>query len=107
MPTFRVPTMALAILCLSACAGDDAGTALRAPDFVEGSRKENLDFLPIGVAAPPRPTRARSAESLRSLEADLEGARSANQARGRAATGAAKGVGTGGAAVPAATSVPD
>ncbi|MDR7036772.1 hypothetical protein J2X36_001514 [Methylobacterium sp. BE186] len=64
------------------------------PDFVAQSRTGG-DYLPVGVSAPRRPARAKSAESQKALEAELEGARNRNEARGRAAEGAAKGAGKG------------
>lgn len=61
-----------------------------APDFVANSRKGGGDFLPVGVSAPQRPIRAKSTEGQKALESELEGARSRNEAKGRAAEGAAK-----------------
>ncbi|WP_236960173.1 hypothetical protein [Methylobacterium durans] len=66
-----------------------------APDFVAQSRTSG-DYLPVGISAPVRPVRAKSAESQKALEAELEGARNRNEARGRAAQGAARGTGTSG-----------
>lgn len=63
--------------------------AVPAPDFVAGSRRPEADFMPVGESA-PRPARARSAEGLKALQSELEGARSRNEARGRAAEGAAR-----------------
>ncbi len=45
----------------------------------------------VGVDAPRRATRAKSAEGQKTLEAELEGARGRNEARGRAAESAGKG----------------
>lgn len=56
-----------------------------APDFVAGSRPAGLDYLPVGVSAPPRESRARSADSVKSLEAELVASRGRNEARGREA----------------------
>ncbi len=60
-----------------------------APDFVESSRREGLGYMPVGTDAPKPANRPRTAESRRALEAELEGARSRNEARGRAAGTAA------------------
>lgn len=65
------------------------------PDFVEKSRRQGAGYLPVGEDAPKRPNRARSAEGQKALEAELEGARGRNEARGRAAASAAKGAGQG------------
>ncbi|WP_279593143.1 MULTISPECIES: hypothetical protein [unclassified Methylobacterium] len=62
-----------------------------APDFVANSRpKGGTEFMPVGVSAPARPVRAKSAESQKALEAELEGARGRNESRGRAAESAGK-----------------
>lgn len=66
-----------------------------APDFVESSRRTGRTYMPVGQDEPKRAIRARSSEAQRSLEADLEGARTRNEARGRTAEGAAKGIAKG------------
>lgn len=87
---------------LAACSGDvvrslasDAGYGPRkvaAPDFVAESRsKEQPDFMPVGVDAPKRSVRAKSVTGQKALEAELEGARGRNEARGRAAASAGQG----------------
>jgi hypothetical protein len=60
---------------------------IAAPDFVAESRKPGGEFLPVGVSAPQRPIRAKSTEGQKALESELEGARSRNEAKGRAAEG--------------------
>ncbi|KMO20966.1 hypothetical protein [Methylobacterium platani] len=54
-----------------------------APDFVVQSRRGNGDFLPVGVSAPPRETRAKSAAGVQQLEAELDASRQRNEAKGR------------------------
>ncbi|MCJ2011376.1 hypothetical protein [Methylobacterium sp. J-076] len=92
---------------LAGCSGDavrtlaaDAGYGPRkvdAPDFVTSSRpKETPDFMAVGVDAPRRTIRPKTAEGQRALESELEGARGRNVARGHAAESAGKGVGKGG-----------
>ena len=87
---------------LAGCSGDvvrslasDAGygpKVVAAPDFVTESRsKDKADFMPVGVDAPKRPVRAKSATGQKDLEAELEGARGRNEARGRAAASAGQG----------------
>ena len=87
---------------LGACSGDvvrslasDAGYGPRvvaAPDFVTDTRsKAQPDFMPVGVDAPKRPIRAKSVTGQKALEAELEGARGRNEARGRAAESAGRG----------------
>ncbi|AYO85247.1 hypothetical protein [Methylobacterium brachiatum] len=98
----RLLVVALLAAPLAACSGDavrtlatDAGYGPRvvaAPDFVTESRsKEPPAFMPVGVDAPKRPVRAKSAEGQKALEAELEGARGRNQSRGRAAESAGRG----------------
>lgn len=65
-----------------------------APEFVAGSRKADAGFMPVGESA-PKTFRARNSEGLKALQAELEGARSRNEARGRAADGAARATGQG------------
>ncbi|KQO71836.1 hypothetical protein ASF22_14590 [Methylobacterium sp. Leaf87] len=61
-----------------------------APAFVAESRKPGGDFLPVGVSAPARTIRAKSAEGTKALEAELEGARGRNEAQGRSAESAGR-----------------
>lgn len=65
-----------------------------APDFVAASRKPDAGYMPVGESA-PRPPRPRNAEGLKALQSELEGARSRNEAKGRAAESAAKATGQG------------
>ena len=94
------------VAALGACSGDtvrtlatDAGYGPRkvdAPDFVTSTRpKDTPDFMAVGVDAPKRTVRAKSAEGQKALESELENARGRNVARGRAAESAAKGVAKG------------
>jgi hypothetical protein len=98
----RVVGLALLVGALGACSGDvvrslasDAGYGPRvvaAPDFVTDTRsKAQPDFMPVGVDAPKRPVRAKSVTGQKALEAELEGARGRNEARGRAAESAGRG----------------
>ncbi|MGX5774659.1 hypothetical protein [Methylorubrum zatmanii] len=64
--------------------------AVDAPDFVAKSRKSDADYMPVGESAPRRAVRARNAAGQSALQAELEGARSRNEVKGRAAEGAAK-----------------
>jgi len=106
-----VPRVSLVLLtvastvALGGCSSDvnpikaafvDAGygpRAVKAPDFVETSRRADIGYMPVGEDAARRPVRARSAEGQRALAAELEGARTRNEARGRAAEGAGKNAG--------------
>ncbi len=54
-----------------------------APDFVRETRREAGGFLPVGVSAPPRETRAKSAAGVKALEAELDASRQRNEAKGR------------------------
>lgn len=109
----RIPRFASALVLLTlagGCAGDgnlvrdavvSAGygpRSIEAPEFVASSRRPGGDYLPVGVSAPPRPIRAKSAEGRRALEDELDGIRSRNEARGRAADEAGRTIGKGSAA---------
>jgi len=94
--------LALLASPLAACSGDvvrslasDAGYGPRvvaAPDFVAETRSPAApDYMPVGVDAPKRPIRAKSITGQKALEAELEGARGRNAARGRAAASAGQG----------------
>ncbi|MCJ2037212.1 hypothetical protein [Methylobacterium sp. J-068] len=85
-----------AIGLLGGCSGDlnpmriaygtgEAGPPAKAPDFVAQSRRSDGDFMPVGVSAPARPIRAKSAEGTKALEDELLAARGRNEARGRSA----------------------
>lgn len=81
---------------LGACAGDvnpvrdtfvGAGIGAKpraAPAFIERSRPENLDYLPVGTAAPPRGTSAKTGEEVKRAEAEMEAVRSRQAAQGAA-----------------------
>ncbi|MFE1601870.1 hypothetical protein [Methylobacterium sp. ID0610] len=67
-------------------AAQSAGFTPKPPqsaDFVVQSRRENTDYLPVGVSAPPRTIRAKSATGVKDLEADLDASRRRNEAKGK------------------------
>jgi hypothetical protein len=66
--------------------------AVDAPDFVEKSRRTDGTYMPIGLDAAKPTIRARNSTAQKSLEADLEAARTRNEARGKTAQGAGKGI---------------
>ena len=78
---------------LCACSGDvnpvrDVAVATgigpqprTAPDFVAGTRPQKLDYIPVGVSAPARPTPAKGQASVGAFEAEMEAVRAANEAR--------------------------
>ncbi|MBB2960858.1 hypothetical protein [Methylobacterium sp. R2-1] len=102
----RVTALALPVFAAAAsvggCSGDvnplkaamvGAGSGIKpveTPDFVAQSRKGDATYLPVGESAPRRPIRARNSAGQSTLQAELEGARNRNEAKGRAAEGAAK-----------------
>jgi hypothetical protein len=98
MPALRrVLLLLIVALTLGACAGDvnpvrdtfvDAGIGAKpraAPAFIERTRPENLDYLPVGADAPARSTRAKTDEEVRRAEAEMEAVRTRQAARGGAA----------------------
>ncbi len=48
-----------------------------APDFVVNSRSETVDYIPVGVSAPVRPIRGKTAAETQAAEAELDAARAA------------------------------
>lgn len=94
----RMSVIAAGVAMTAGCSGDlspmraiyGAPKEVKAPDFVANSRKADGDFMPVGVSAPARPIRAKSSEGTKTLEAELEGARGRNEAKGRAASSAGK-----------------
>lgn len=68
----------------------EAGPQAKAPEFVAESRRKDDGFMPVGVSAPARPTRAKTAEGTKALEEELVAARGRNEARGRSAESAAQ-----------------
>lgn len=87
--------MSLAALNLSACAQQRAALSsattevatavgqgpkvLEPKDFVRASRPESIDYMPVGVNAPPRPIKPQAPEGVKNLEAQLEQRRLANE----------------------------
>ena len=51
------------------------------PDFVRESRPANLDYAPVGVAAPKPATAAKSASGVKAVEGQMDAIRAANEAR--------------------------
>jgi hypothetical protein len=102
-PTDRkmLPTTFIAIVsglaALAGCAADtnpvrDTAAAVGlgptitpAPAFVAQSRPESLDYIPVGTAAPGRPTPARTANEVKAAEAELDAVRASNEAAAKAA----------------------
>jgi hypothetical protein len=67
---------------LALASGVTGGEPKPAPDFVVRTRPATLDYLPIGVSAPPRRFRAKDKESIEGAEAEMDRLRRANEARG-------------------------
>lgn len=89
---------ALIAVTLGGCAGDanpvrdlalasgiTGGEPKPAPDFVTRTRPANLDYMPIGVAPPPRKYRAKDNAAVAGAEAEMNELRTANEKRGAAA----------------------
>ena len=93
--------LAVAAFALTGCSGDFnpvrdvavatgiGGKPAQAPDFVVQSRPQELDYLPVGVSAPPRPTRGKTKAEVTAAEAELDALRVANEAKGLEARAAA------------------
>jgi hypothetical protein len=53
-----------------------------APEFVRQSRPAKLDYLPVGVSAPPREATYKSKDAVTAAEKELDAARTGNEAKG-------------------------
>ena len=56
-----------------------------APEFVRQSRPAKLEYLPVGVSAPPREATYKSKEAVAAAEKDLDTTRTGNEAKGTVA----------------------
>ncbi|WP_375459613.1 hypothetical protein [uncultured Enterovirga sp.] len=56
-----------------------------APDFVTRTRQEGIDYVPVGTSAPKRSYRPKSKTEISEAEAELDGLRARNEARGSGA----------------------
>ncbi len=84
-------------VAVSACAGDlnpvrdvlvvtGLGEARApAPEFVEATRPEELRYVPIGTATPPRETPAKTPEEIAAMEEELRQVQGDNEARAASA----------------------
>jgi hypothetical protein len=78
---------------LGGCAGDfnpvrDVAVATgigaerrQAADFVVQSRPDQLDYIPVGVSAPPREQAAKPQPAVRAAQGELDAIRAQNEAR--------------------------
>jgi hypothetical protein len=53
-----------------------------APEFVRQSRPAQLDYMPVGVSAPPREATYKSKAAVTAAEAELDTLRTGNAAKG-------------------------
>jgi hypothetical protein len=97
--TSRRLGLALLVACaaagLSGCSGDtnyvrDVAVATgvgaerkKAADFVETSRPGDIDYTPVGVAAPKRGQTAKAVGAVKAGEAEMDALRAANEARAK------------------------
>lgn len=51
------------------------------PDFVEGTRPENLEYIPVGTAAATRETAPKTAEEIAEMEEELRRLQVANETK--------------------------
>jgi hypothetical protein len=114
VPGRRGPALAIlaGALVLAGCAADTnpvrdlfvatgvGGKVRQAPDFVAKSRPETLDYLPVGVSAPARPIRGKTAGETKAAEQELDAVRATNETRAAEARAA------GATPPPAPTGVP-
>jgi hypothetical protein len=88
---------ALASAALAGCAGDtnpvrDVFVATgvgaerkKAPEFVDKSRPTNVDYTPVGVAAPKRAVTAKPKAGVAAAEAEMDAVRGANETKAKEA----------------------
>ena len=53
-----------------------------APEFIRQSRPAQLDYLPVGVSAPPREATYKTKAAVTAAEAELDATRTGNEAKG-------------------------
>ncbi|PSC06341.1 hypothetical protein SLNSH_03390 [Alsobacter soli] len=53
-----------------------------AADFVEKSRPQSMDYMPVGVVPPARSVKPRTPDQVKALEAEMEGTRKRHDALG-------------------------
>ena len=70
-------------------AGVTGGEPKPAPDFVARTRPAQVDYVPIGVSAPPRRYRAKNKDEVESAEAQMDRLSRTNESRAAAARRAA------------------
>ncbi|NNM74428.1 hypothetical protein [Enterovirga aerilata] len=70
-------------------AGVTGGEPKPAPDFVARTRPAQVEYLPVGVSAPPRRYRAKTKDEVENAEAQMDRLSRANAARAAAARRAA------------------
>lgn len=65
---------------LAVAAGVTGGEPKPPPDFVSRTRRQNLDYIPIGTSAPRRAYRVKTVDEVKGAESELQ-ARGASNAR--------------------------
>ncbi|GGC71496.1 hypothetical protein [Chelatococcus reniformis] len=92
---------AAALLAMGGCAAE-LGTSVKgvakatgfatdspkSTEFVAASRPARIDYMPVGIAQPARPTPPKSAAEVQALQKNLEDTRTANTEAGRSAQAA-------------------
>ena len=66
---------------LAVAAGVTGGEPKPPPDFVSRTRRQNLDYIPVGTSAPKRVYRVKTPDEVKADEADLQGAGARNARR--------------------------
>lgn len=100
--SYLLPVALILASAVSGCAGDtnpvrDAAIAAGvtggepkpAPDFVARTRPAQVDYVPVGVSAPPRRYRAKNKDEVESAEAQMNRLSRTNESRAAAARRAA------------------
>lgn len=69
---------------LAVAAGVTGGEPKPAPDFVRRTRRQDLDFIPVGTSAPKRAYRVKTGAEVGSSQTELDQLKAQNDARAAA-----------------------
>lgn len=54
-----------------------------APDFVTSTRRDNVDYVPVGLKPPPPKYQAKTSEQIKAVEGQLDPVRARAESEGR------------------------
>lgn len=53
-----------------------------APDFITGSRRDNVDYIPVGLKPPPPKYQAKTPDQIKAVEGQLDSVRTRTESEG-------------------------